>query len=225
MEQVEKPRQIFPLVRHLSWRLTILLLRFPVTPNQVTGFALFIGICGAGLFIPVNWYLNVMGAIFLVVSYILDNCDGEVARIKKMSSEFGARLDDITDSSVDTCFFLALGYGTSNATGEILWFWLGLAAALGAFIDFWIEQYKENKLKGVEGVKTREEYAVDPKQPEDWIDWIIYIFHELSRSDFCMIVLLLTLFKVTWVLLPLAAIGAQVYWMTDLFDRARGYHT
>jgi len=26
-------------------------------------------------------------------------------------------------------------------------------------------------------------------------------------------------------LLPFAAIGAQIYWVTDLFERARGYHT
>ena len=225
LEQLEKPKQLLPLVRHLSWRLTLLLIRLPLTPNHITGLALVLGICGAGFFIVGDWTANILGALLLVLSYVLDNCDGEVARIKNLSSEFGARLDDFTDSSVDTCFFLALGYGTANATGESFWLWLGIAAALGAFIDFCIEQYKENRLKGMKGVKTREEYAVEPKQPQDWIDWLIYIFHELSRTDFCMIILGLTLFDVIWVLLPLAAVGAQIYWITDLSDRTRGYHT
>ena len=56
-------------------------------------------------------------------------------------------------------------------------------------------------------------------------DWFIYIVHKLSRADFCIIVLVLAMFNVTWILLPFAAIGAQFYWITDLFDRARGYHT
>ena len=102
---------------------------------------------------------------------------------------------------------------------------MALAAAAGAIIDFIVEQVKEARLKGKDGVKSREEFAVEPKQPEDMIDWFIYIFHELSRTDFCLIVLILALFNVTWVLLPLAAVGAQVFWIIDLFERARGYHT
>jgi len=224
-EQLEKPKRIFPLVRHLSYRLTLVLLRWPITPNQVTVVSLVLGLGGAGLFVFGNWSLGVLGGLLLVASYVLDNCDGEIARIKQLSSEFGARLDDIVDSTVDTCFFLALGYGAASASGQQIWFWLGLAAALGAAIDFWVEQIKEARLKGKEGVKSREEYLTEPKQPEDWIDWSIYIFHELSRADFCLIVLSLAVFDVTWILLPLAAVGAQVFWITDLFDRARGYHT
>ena len=217
--------QLFPLVRHLSYRLTLVLLPWPVTPNQITVISLLLGLAGALLFLFSNWYGDIIGGLLMVACYTLDNCDGEIARIKGLTSEFGARLDDIVDSTVDTCFFVTLGYGTARATDQQIWLWLGLAAALGAIIDFWVEQIKETRLKGKEGVKSREEYAINPKQPENKIDWLIYIFHELSRTDFCMIVLLLAVFDVTWVLLPLAAAGAQAFWIIDLFDRARGYHT
>jgi len=63
------------------------------------------------------------------------------------------------------------------------------------------------------------------KQPENTLDWLIYIFHKLSRADFCFIVLMLAIFNLTYILLPFAAIGAHIYWITDLFERARGYHT
>lgn len=224
-ESLRPPENIFPLIRHLSYRLTPVLLRWPITPNQITVASLLLGLVGAGLFMAGLWFVDVIGGILLVASYILDNCDGEVARIKELSSEFGARLDDIVDSVVDTCFFAALGYGTAQVTGNNIWLWLGVAAAAGAIIDFCVEQINEFRLKGKEGVKSREEFAIEPKQPENFIDWLIYIFHELSRADFCLIVLALALFNVTWVLLPLAAVGAQVFWITDLFDRTRGYHT
>lgn len=219
------PKQLFPLVRHLSWYLTTKLLNYPVTPNQITTVSLLLGLAGAGLFIFGSWYAGITGGLLLVLSYTLDNCDGEIARIKGLSSKFGAHFDDVVDSVVDTGFFVALGYGTAQAFDQQIWFWFGLVAAAGAVIDFIVEQVKEARLKGKDGVKTREEYAIDPKQPEDTLDWLIYIFHELSRTDFCMIVLVLALFNVTWILLPLAAVGAQVFWITDLFDRARGYHT
>ena len=225
LEFPEPPKHLFPLVRHLSWRLTSVLLHWPVTPNQITVLSLLLGLVGAALFLFGDWYIDITGGLLLVASYTLDNCDGEIARIKGLSSEFGARLDDIVDSTVDTCFFVALGYGTAQATDQQIWLWLGLAAACGAFIDFWVEQIKETRLKDKEGVTSREEYANNPKQPENILDWIIYVFHELSRADFCLIILVLAVFNITWVLLPLAAIGAQAFWIIDLFDRARGYHT
>ena len=75
------------------------------------------------------------------------------------------------------------------------------------------------------GSRNREEEAADTRKPKDLVDWLIYIFHKLSRADFCIIVLGLAILQVTWVLLPLAAIGAQAYWITDLFQKARGWHT
>ena len=161
----------------------------------------------------------------MVASYTFDNCDGEVARIKKMSSEFGAKLDDMSDWMVDASFFVALGYGTAQVNGQQFWLWLGLAAAAGAFIDYIVDLIYEAKKSKAPDAISREEQASEPKQPEDALDWIIYIFHKLSRADFCIIVLGLAMFNVTWILLPFAAIGAQAYWITDLFERARGYHT
>ena len=74
-------------------------------------------------------------------------------------------------------------------------------------------------------MKTREEDATAVCKPEDFKDWMIFIFHKLSRADFCVIVLGMAAFAVLWILLPLGAIGAQAYWITDLFKRARGWHT
>jgi phosphatidylglycerophosphate synthase len=219
------PEQLFPLVRHLSYRLTPLLLKTSATPNQITTVSLLLGLACAVCFIQGSWVTGIIGGLLLVASYTFDNCDGEVARIKKMSSEFGAKLDDMSDWIVDASFFAALGYGTAQVNGQQFWFWLGLAAAAGAFIDYIVDLIHEAKKTNSPDAISREEQASAPKQPEDALDWIIYIFHKLSRADFCIIVLILALFNVTWILLPFAAIGAQVYWITDLFERARGYHT
>lgn len=219
------PEQVFPLVRHLSYRLTPILLKTPLTPNQITIISLLLGLACAACFTVGNWIAGILGGMFLLASYTFDNCDGEVARIKKLSSEFGAKLDDMSDWIVDASFFAALGYGTTQASGQQFWLWLGLAAAAGALIDYIVDLVHEAKKSKEPEALSREQQASEPKQPQDGLDWVIYIFHKLSRADFCLIVLVLAIFNVTWVLLPFAAIGAQVYWITDLFERARGYHT
>ena len=91
------PEQIFPLVRHLSYRLTPILLKTPITPNQITTISLLLGLICAVCFTQGNWIAGVIGGLLLVASYTFDNCDGEIARLKNMSSEFGAKLDDMSD--------------------------------------------------------------------------------------------------------------------------------
>ena len=225
--QLAAPDQLFPLTRHLSFRLTPVLLRLQVTPNAITWASLAAGVLGGACFALGQQSWSVLGALLLVLAYVLDNCDGEVARIRNLSSAFGAKLDDVADWLIDGFFFLALGYGTAAASGESLWLWLGAAATAGATIDYLIDCYKDaqDAPDAEEAGRIRDEQARNPRKPEDALDWVVYIFHKLSRADFCVIVLVLAMLQVTWVLLPLAAIGAQIYWMADLFSRVRGWHT
>ena len=222
---LETPDQLFPLIRHLSTRLTPLLARTPLTPNQITALSLLIGFGGAALFALGDWAADIAGGLLLTLSYTLDNCDGEIARLKNMSSEWGAQFDDLADWLVDSAFFAMLGVGVWSSTGGIIWLWLGIATTLGATIDYVINLFLFARERKDPVQKTREEAAVDIRQPQDFLDWVIYIFHKLSRTDFCIIVLVLALFDVTWILLPLGAVGAQVFWFTDMFQRARGWHT
>ncbi len=222
---LKPPGQLFPLTRHLSYWLTPLLVRTPLSPNQVTALSMLAGLAGAWCFTLGTREGGIWGGLLLILCYTLDNCDGEIARLKKMSSDWGAHFDDAVDWLVDSAFFAALGYGTWVATGNIVWLWLGLAAAVGATIDYAIDIVLYARAKKDPDQKTREQEATDVRKPEDFLDWLIYIFHKLSRADFCVIVLGLALFHVAWILLPLGAIGAQAYWITDLFKRARGWHT
>ncbi len=224
IEQLKAPTQWFPLTRHLSYYLTPVLLSTTITPNQVTALSMLSGLTGAACFLAADHAWNIVGGLLLVMCYTLDNCDGEIARIKQMSSPWGAKFDDVVDWLVDASFFAMLGIGVSHGTGEQFWLWLGIAAAVGATIDYIIDLVMAARANEETGIDNREQQALDPKKPEALLDWLIYIFHKLSRADFCVIVLVLSILNIVWVLLPLGAIGAQVYWITDLFKRARGYH-
>ena len=218
------PGQIFPLTRQLAYRITPFLLRLPVTPNQVTAASLLTGLAGTACFLFGQWGWGIFGALLIVLSYTLDYCDGEIARCKNLVSPFGEKFDDIADSLVDSVFFIMLGIGTTISTGNKLWMWLGIAAGAGAVINYAINTWKNARKR----VDTKPDKPApetkSPKKPDNTLDWIIFIFHKLSRAEFCNIILILAVFNVTWVLLPLAAVGAQVYWITGLLPRVHLWH-
>ena len=212
---------IFPLIRHLSGRVTPLLLMTPISANGVSVLSLISGVA-AGWFLMAGSYASILQAAgLLLVSYILDNCDGEVARARGQASAFGEALDDFADWIVHAVFFFGLGYGHAEFSGENVWFWLGNIAAVGATINYSIGQYLTFLERRRE---EQEEVEEEDTLPTTSLLWVIYFLRELSRADFCFLVLLLALLGGLWVLLPAGAIGAQIYWMTQFVRGARKFH-
>lgn len=70
----------------------------PATPNAVTLFTLALSaVCGAAL--CAGW--NVIGGVLIQAVSVIDGVDGELARLKSMSTRFGAVLDAVTDRYAD----------------------------------------------------------------------------------------------------------------------------
>ena len=76
------PKQLLPVTRHLSYRLTPLIYRLPLTPNQITALSMAAGLAGAWCFSLGTPDWGIIGSLLLVACYTLDNCDGEIARLK-----------------------------------------------------------------------------------------------------------------------------------------------
>jgi phosphatidylglycerophosphate synthase len=223
------PAHFFPLVRHLSTRFTPVLARLPLTANQITLASLLFGLGAGWCMALAAWPAAIVGGVLLVVCYVLDNCDGEIARLKDQSSEFGRRFDNFVDWAVHTAFFAALGWGGATAAGQSVWFWLGAIAAVGSTINYVIGTLAEERHAARRSQTENppdHDAAADSiaTRPEHWWQWITFAFRELSRADFCFIVLALAAFDLTWILLPLGAVGAQAFWIAHLLPDARKYH-
>lgn len=206
----------FPLIRHLSSFTTPFLLRMPITANQVTAASLVLGLLAALAF---AWNAPLAGSLLLIATYVLDNCDGEVARTKNQCSEFGRRFDTFVDWVVHATFFLGLGYGVAAQSQSDIWAWLGYVAAFGSTINYLVGLYFDKV-----DVKDQTAAKEPPHQPQGWLEWTVFIFRELSRADFCFLVLLLAMMDGAWLLLPAGAIGAQVYWGMQFLSFARRFH-
>lgn len=123
-----------------------------------------------------------------------------------MSSRFGALYDTGVDAVVHAAFFAALGVGTAKTSGETVWVWLGLVATLGAVINSVISLFREARTVRTANVP---EIPGNFRSPRSAGQWFLYVFRELSRSDFCLLVAGLAVLNALWILLPAGAVGAQ----------------
>lgn len=99
------------LNRPLSTALSRLLVHTPVTPNQISVSTLVLSLIGAG-FAVAGGYLNflVAGLLFQIAS-IVDGTDGEIAKLKFLSSHRGEWVDTVCDNLSYLAFLVGLTIG------------------------------------------------------------------------------------------------------------------
>ena len=98
------------LYRPVSLPLTRWLARTPITPNQISYAVAALTALGLWMVAHREMSMAIGGtAIVLAASYV-DCCDGEIARLKLMSSRYGAWLDTIVDELSSVGYMLAIGW-------------------------------------------------------------------------------------------------------------------
>jgi phosphatidylglycerophosphate synthase len=116
------------LVDPLAIRLTrTLASRTSVTPGQLTVAAFALGLGTAGCFVQGTPGWLALGALLYHVGFVLDCCDGKLARLKRLESPFGAWLDFMLDRVRDGACALALAHGLYTATGQAAYWGMGCA--------------------------------------------------------------------------------------------------
>ncbi len=123
------------LNRPISRGVSRFFLRFPLSPNQWTIMATAIPIAGAVFLMRGDRLGFILGAILFQLLSVLDGCDGEIARLKYLESDAGAKLDGICDRLATMLLAVGLGLGLSRQPGitdTLRWFypWEGIIAAL-----------------------------------------------------------------------------------------------
>lgn len=119
------------ITRRISGPVTRTLLRTGITPDVATVAAFLVTLAGAALVALGDRWLLVAGGILVLLGFVLDGVDGELARVSGRSSPRGAVLDTLLDRYAD----LAVVLGLVLATGPTVaaWAW-GFAAAAGCLL-------------------------------------------------------------------------------------------
>ena len=104
--------------RRLSTLLTRLLVRTSLTPNQVTVLSFLVILPGVYLLSTGERIALIGAGILIQLSFTLDCCDGELARLRGLNSPFGAWLDGLFDRIAELALCLALGRALQHQSGD-----------------------------------------------------------------------------------------------------------
>lgn len=122
--------------RHLSLRMTWLLMRTPVHPNHVTIAAFVVALLGA---VAIARGLPVLGFLLVNLGSIIDGVDGELARLRCQFSRTGQWLDTIVDDLSNVAY--ASGTAIYLQSMGVTWAMPVVAGALVMFASTQLTQY------------------------------------------------------------------------------------
>lgn len=133
------------ILRPIAFIFVKLLYRTPVTPNQVSLMAIFMGFISALFFSWGTLTGFLIGGILYFFVLILDCVDGMIARLKKNGSPIGRIVDGFADYSVGIMVYVGIGIGLDKGmigTGiSISHWWLLIIAAASHIVHAMIVDY------------------------------------------------------------------------------------
>ncbi|HZP44170.1 MAG TPA: CDP-alcohol phosphatidyltransferase family protein [Candidatus Binataceae bacterium] len=117
--------------RKLSWRLSLWLARFGVAPNAVTLANTALGLFSAFLMAGTSYWVRLVAALLFLVCITIDGVDGELARLRMVESDFGGKLDVLTDNLVHIAVFVGLMVGCYRTSHDNTYVYLCIALLVG----------------------------------------------------------------------------------------------
>jgi 1L-myo-inositol 1-phosphate cytidylyltransferase / CDP-L-myo-inositol myo-inositolphosphotransferase len=161
--------------------------------------SLFFGLLAGFSFSFGGYTYNIAAGLLYFFSVVLDQCDGEVARLKHMESKFGNTLDIICDTIVNAALVAGITFALYKAGdfGSIIIILTGISAMAGISISIFLTTYADVNNKDQIHDKTKK-----------WID-------KLNNKDFFYIIIFvcIAINQMIWFLL-IMAIGTNIYWLT-----------
>jgi phosphatidylglycerophosphate synthase len=197
---LSKPLEVEELVdrylhRPLAKPLVLLLARTPITPNQVT---LISGLAGVAAGVAVVAAIHhrgflLAGAALLFASVVLDCCDGQLARLRGISSTTGAILDGMADYVVGVAVGIAGSWYTAALLGSN-WYWvLGIAGIASAAVQSALFDHTKTRYiaRVARGYAEREEdvgrvareRAAARAERRYWDGFLLWVYEAYSRAQ------------------------------------------
>jgi len=183
------------LDRTISIAISRSLIRTPITPNMMTTASMLIGIAGALMLISTNDAVCIAGALLGWFSAILDGCDGEIAKVKLLSSEWGAKYDLAADHIVNVLTFIAIPIHVYRVAPNLPLLVPGVALIAGVLMSMFVVWW------------------VLLREPSERWDAAERVIGRIASRDFVYVVLLLALLRHLEWFVYLAAAGANAFWI------------
>ena len=206
--------------RRISVPISRQIIKLPITPNVVSLFTLGVGFAAGLLFARGGYWNMLIAAVLSVSASILDGCDGEVARLKLMESDFGCWLETVCDYLYYLFIFAGITIGLwRNSETKTYLVWGGLLL-LGAITSFLVTGLGRHRLAN--GRPEQYLRIWQAKAESRRSNPILYIGRHtefLIRRCFLPYALLFfAALNITRVALVLSAVGANLVWLISLYS-------
>ena len=122
------------LNRPFSSRISKYLVNFNITPNQISFFSFGLSVLAAVLFALGSYWFLALGGIIAQIASIIDGSDGEIARLKYLSSDYGGWFDAVLDRYADSFLLFGLTWYVYTQNLSLLAIVTGFFAIIGSFM-------------------------------------------------------------------------------------------
>ena len=206
--------------RKISVPISRQLIKFPITPNMVSLFTLGVGIAAGAFFAWGGYWHTLIGAMLSVWASILDGCDGEVARLKLLESDFGCWLETVCDYLYYLFIFAGMAIGLIWTSDQRIYLAWGILLLFGAVMSFLVTGFGRRRL----AAKRPEQYLqiwqgkAESRRSNPILYFGRYTEFIIRRAFMPWALLFFAVFNLTKVVFFLAAIGANVVWLISLYS-------
>jgi phosphatidylglycerophosphate synthase len=206
--------------RRISIPISRQLIKLPITPNMVSLFTLVVGFASGLLFARGGYWNMLAGAVLSVWASILDGCDGEVARLKLLESNFGCWLETICDYLYYLFIFAGMAIGLIRSSQSRMYLVLAVLLLVGAVISFLVTGLGRQRLSA----ERPEDYLkvwqaqAESRRSNPLLYFGRYTEFIIRRSFLPYALLFFALLNITNVAFILSAVGANVVWLISLYS-------
>jgi phosphatidylglycerophosphate synthase len=203
------------LNRRMSVPISVALIRTPLTANQLSIALVAVGFYAAWLFSLGHYGAGILGAFLSLAASVLDGSDGEIARLKYQESALGCWIETFGDYSYYLAVFVGLTAGAAHRTGWDGFYWLGAVALGGTLVAFALLIYLRSRITAGRPDKLHSIARARFKAEPTWWSRIVWrISFVATRSAMPYGIMALALLGALPLVVVLAAIGANVYWIS-----------
>ncbi|MEE8483796.1 MAG: NTP transferase domain-containing protein, partial [Nitrospinota bacterium] len=171
------------LNRHISVRLSRMMLDSSVTPNQISFFSFILSVVAAIFFTMQGYWALATGAVLAQAASVIDGCDGEVARLKYLESDYGGWFDAVLDRYADAFLLFGLTWHSYLSSGNHFDIFIGFMAIIGSFML----SYTADKYDGL--MKARFEKGRGFRIGRDVRVFIIFIGALLNQAYLTLLII------------------------------------
>jgi phosphatidylglycerophosphate synthase len=201
--------------RRISLPISVALIRTPLTANQLSVLLVGIGLYAGWLFSLGSYWSGVLAGFLSLAASVLDGCDGEIARLKYQESALGCWIETFGDYAYYIAIFIGLSVGAARHTHVDVFYWLGGVALAGTLIAFALLIYLRSRITAGQPEKlhaiARARFKAEPTVVSRLIWRVSFV---ATRSAMPYGIMLFALLDLLPGIVVLAALGANIYWVT-----------